>query len=395
LLIHDPRDIQHVLVDRESNYRKNDRVMGRSGQRMFARGLLTRGLAPHRVRRRLVQPHFRNRVLGALMEIVREQVRLMVETWSDVVDLSAEMDSFSERVLIRALVGELDEATRERLSNTNRARRRLINDAFNQKFPYPHLLPTLTNWRYRQATSAQREMVASLVRAARTGALDPRSLLALMASYESGEGNRLEDDALVEEMVELLTAGFETTRETLTWAIFLMAQHPRCAAALRSEADRVLANRTIEESDLPKLAYTDMFLSEALRLYPPAWLFMRLAIEADVLPSGVPVRPGWKIYMCQYTAHRNARYFPEPERFDPERFSPASRETRPRFAYFPFGGGPRVCVAEPLVRLEAAVVLSEIARRCRVSLADDRPVEPVGAITLRPRGSIRIKVDPM
>jgi cytochrome P450 len=396
LLIHDPRDIQHVLVDREDHYRKSDRVVGRAGQQMFARGLLTREWAAQRLRRRLVQPHFHRRVIASFVDVMDEEVRHLLDSWNaGFVDLTAEMDRFSERLLIRTLIGEVDEDTRRRISWTNRARRRLIGDAFGRRFPFPHLLPTRTNWRYRRASRVQRATLRSLVRKARDNRLDPRSLLALMAGYETGEGSRLDDDALVEEMVELLTAGIETTRETLTWAVFAMAAQPRHAAGLASEAARVLEDRRVRPDDLPKLEHAEMFLSEVMRLYPAAWMFVRLAAGDDELPTGARVGRGWKICLCPYTSHRNPAYFPDPERFDPSRFSREAREARPRFAYFPFGGGPRVCVAEPLIRVEGVVLLAALARRYSLALVDERPIEPVGAITLRPKGSIRISARPI
>jgi cytochrome P450 len=138
-----------------------------------------------------------------------------------------------------------------------------------------------------------------------------------------------------------------------------------------------------------------MFLSEGMRLYPAAWMFVRLAAGDDELPTGARVGRGWKICLCPYTSHRNPAYFPDPERFDPSRFSREAREARPRFAYFPFGGGPRVCVAEPLIRVEGVVLLAALARRYSLALVDERPIEPVGAITLRPKGSIRISARPI
>jgi cytochrome P450 len=138
-----------------------------------------------------------------------------------------------------------------------------------------------------------------------------------------------------------------------------------------------------------------MFLSEVMRLYPAAWIIMRIAQQDDELPSGAAVRAGWKVYLCPYTSHRNPRYFPDPERFDPGRFASGECESRPRFAYFPFGGGPRVCIAEPLVRVEGVVLLAALARRYTLGLCDDRPVEPMGAITLRPRHPVRINVQPI
>jgi cytochrome P450 len=396
LLIRDPRDIQHVLVDREDRYKKSDRVVGRSGRRMFSRGLLTGEIPAQRVRRRLVQPHFHRRVLGAFVDVMRELADDMLDSWAGrVVDVTSEMDRFSEQVLIRALAGELDERTAERISQANRARRRLINDAFAGIFPLPHLLPTPANWRYRAATRWLGRALHDLVAAARGGRLDPRAMLSLMAEYETTEGRRLGDDEVVDEMLELLTAGYETTREVLTWSVYLMARHPEEALRVREQVRSTVGDRAIGADAVPGLTRADMFLSESLRLYPPTWMFIRVAVGDDRLPSGAAVRAGAKIYLCQYTSHRNPAYFPDPDRFDPDRFLPERQKARPRFAYFPFGGGPRVCVAEQLVRVEGAVLLASVARRFDLALADDRTIDPVGAITLRPRQPIIVTARPI
>jgi cytochrome P450 len=171
-----------------------------------------------------------------------------------------------------------------------------------------------------------------------------------------------------------------------------MAKYPESAAQLRAEAVQVAGKRTLRAEDLPQLVYAEMFFSEAMRLFPPAWMFARVATDDDVLPSGVPVPAGSKVYLCQYTAHRNEEYFPEPEAFDPQRFHPDVRYTRPRFSYFPFGGGERVCVAESLARLEGVLALASLARRFDLALCAGQTVEAVGAITLRPRDAIRVAV---
>jgi cytochrome P450 len=156
----------------------------------------------------------------------------------------------------------------------------------------------------------------------------------------------------------------------------------------------VVGEGAVAAEDVPRLLYSEMFFSESLRLYPPVWMFVRVAVEDDILPSGVRIPAGSKIFFCQYTAHRNEAFFPDPERFDPERFLAGTGNAWPRFAYFPFGGGRRVCVAESLARLEGVLLLASVARRFDLELCPGQNVEPVGAITLRPRDPIRVAVRP-
>lgn len=392
-LINNPSDIHHVLVAHAENYRKSLRIIGRAGRRLFGRGLLTKRDTAHRRQRRLVQPVFHRDAIVVFVQAIEAHIEKMLGTWAaDSVDLTAEMDRFAEDVLIKALVGDLDEKRRKRLSEVNRARRRFINHAFSSQFPFPQLRPTRLNWDYQWAAREQTKIIRDLVSRARNGKIDPNSLLAQMAAGRPSQGDRLGDQDLFDEVWELLTAGYETTREALTWASYLMAKHPEGAARLRAEAVHVAGKRPVRAEDLPQLIYAEMFFSEAMRLFPPAWMFARVAMDHDVLPSGVRVTAGSKVYLCQYTAHRNAEFFPKPEIFDPERFHADVRYTRPRFSYFPFGGGERVCVAESLARLEGVLVLASLARRFDLAVCPGQSIEPVGAITLRPRSSIRVAV---
>lgn len=393
-LINHPEDIHHVLVAHASNYEKSWQTTGRAGRRMFGFGLLTRQGQTHTRQRRLVQPTFHKEGVAAFVDAIEGQVERMVARWdaSTTVNLTEEMDRLAEDVLIDALLGELEPEVRSRLSQTNRTRRRLINDAFGA--PLPLHLPTPRKWALRRAQGEQRRILLDLVRRAADGAIGRPTLLAQMAAAEARNADRLSEADLLDELTELLTAGFETTRDALIWASYLLAAKPREAARVRDEVAAVVGSGAFRAADVPRLEYTAMFFSEALRLFPPVWMFVRAAIEDDLLPSGVRVPSRSKIFMCQYTAHRNESFFADPERFDPERFRLDAHHARPRFSYFPFGGGTRVCVAESLARLEGVLVLASLARRFDLALCPGQRVEPVGEITLRPRRPIRLDVRP-
>ncbi len=393
-LINNPDDIQHILVTREANYRKSWRVISRAGRRMFADALLTKRGRPHLRQRRLVQPAFHHLAITAFVDAINEHLESMLISWSSArqVNVSESIDRFAEDVIIRALVGDLDPETKRQLSEANRMRRSFINHAFRIQFPFPQMLPTRRNWEYQRASRRLRAILRECVRRVRAAGSGSDSLLALIAATGNSEGERLSDAALFEEVWELLTAGYETTREALTWSIYLMARHPDQTVRLRAEIREKVGERAIRGDDVAELTQAGMFFSEALRLYPPAWIFVRVAVEDDELPSGVRVAPGTKIFLCPYTAHRNEQYFPDAERFDPDRFLTEARQSRPKFAYFPFGGGRRVCVAESLARLEGVLVLAAVARRFDLALEPETAIEPVGLITLRPRTNVVLRV---
>ena len=393
-LINNPDDIHHVIVGRAANYAKSWQILGRGGRRMFGHGLATRTREAHTRQRRLVQPAFHRHVLAAFVGAIDAHVERMLHRWahSAVVDLTIEMGRFVEDVLIDALLGELDPQIHRRLTEAGRARRQFIDHIFDAAVPLERMLPTPRHWAYWQAIRTQRQILLTLLRRA-GGGTTSETLLSRMAAAETPTAHRLSEADLLEEALELLTAGFATTREALTWACYLLAARPIEALRVRDEVARVVGDGDVRADDVPRLVYTAMFFSEALRLFPPVWMFARAAIADDELPSGVRVPAGSKIFLCQYTAHRNETSFPNPERFDPDRFDQAS-PARPRFSYFPFGGGVRVCVAEALARLQGVIVLASISRRFDLDLRPGPPVEPIGAITLRPKHPIRLGVQP-
>jgi cytochrome P450 len=179
----------------------------------------------------------------------------------------------------------------------------------------------------------------------------------------------------------------------LTWTFYLLAQHPEAEARLHEEVDRVLGGRAPTYAQLAELKWTRMVLEEALRLYPPAHSIGRNAVGHDEL-GGLPVRPGAHITISIFVTHRNPNLWPDPERFDPERFAPAAVAGRHRFAYLPFGGGPRICIGNGFAMAEAQVALATIAQRYRLRLAPGHTVEPIGLITLRPKNGIWMTLEP-
>jgi cytochrome P450 len=186
-------------------------------------------------------------------------------------------------------------------------------------------------------------------------------------------------------------AGHETTANALSWTWYLLALHPDAEAKLHAELDRVLGGRAPSSTDLVELQYTRKVFEEAMRLYPPAHTISRMAVREDWI-GGVRIPPGAEVSISIYVTHRNPTLWPEPERFDPERFTPEAVATRHRFAYLPFGGGPRVCIGNGFAMAEAQVILATLAQRYRLKPAPGCEVEPIGLLTLRPEHGIRMSV---
>jgi cytochrome P450 len=209
----------------------------------------------------------------------------------------------------------------------------------------------------------------------------------MLAKDEQGDGTSMTDEQVRDEALTLFLAGHETTANALTWTWYLLAQHPEVERRLHAELDEVLGGRLPTLEDLPNLRYTEMVLAESIRLYPPAWSIGRLAI-ANTRVGEFDIPAGSVCLLSPYVMHRTERFYPDPERFVPDRWRPELRDTRPRFAYFPFGGGVRVCIGERFAWMEGTLVLATLCQRWRLRRATEDPVPYVAQITLRPKGGM-------
>jgi cytochrome P450 len=219
-------------------------------------------------------------------------------------------------------------------------------------------------------------------RTLQTEGRDLLSMLLLAQDEETGQG--MNDRQVRDEVMTLLLAGHETTANTLTWTWYLLSQSPEIERRLHTELNEVLGGRVPTVEDLPALKYTRMILEEALRLYPPAPILSRKAIADDEL-QGYPIAANSMILISPYVTHRHPAFWEEPEQFDPERFRPERSAARPPYAYFPFGGGPRICIGNHFAMMEAQLILATVAQRYRLRLVPGHPVEPQVVVTLRPR----------
>jgi cytochrome P450 len=215
----------------------------------------------------------------------------------------------------------------------------------------------------------------------------------LLAARDPETGEAMSDRQVRDEVMTFVLAGHETTALTLTWALYLLARHPEIDARVRAEIHAALGDRSPTPDDLPRLPYTRAVLDETLRLYPPLWAFGREPISDDRI-GGYRIRAGSSVAVVPWITHRLPDVWPDPERFDPERFTGLGARARPRYAYLPFGGGPRQCIGSEFALMEAHLVLPAIVRAYRVELVDDRPVEPYPTVTLRPRTAITARLRP-
>jgi cytochrome P450 len=245
-------------------------------------------------------------------------------------------------------------------------------------------LPSPRKKRRSDNIAALNKVVYKLIDDHRASPTDKGDLLSILLATldEEGDGQGMSNEQVRDEVMTLFLAGHETTANALSWAFYALTQNPDVEARLHAELDGVLGGRTPVLADLPNLPYTRQVFSEAMRLYPPAWIMGRTAIGPDEI-GGYTIPAGATIIFSQYLMHRNPAYWPNPDCFDPERFAPGHEADRPRYAYFPFGGGPRLCIGEPFAWMEGQLLLASLAQNWRFRLAPGAVIEPEPSITLR------------
>jgi cytochrome P450 len=261
-------------------------------------------------------------------------------------------------------------------------------------FGFPQWIPRRRPRSYRAAIAAFDALVHRLLAERRRQAIARGDLLSmLLAARDPETGEGMSDRQLRDEILTIFLAGHETTANALAWTWYLIARHPQVEVRLHDELDAVLGGRMPGFADLAELKWTRMVIEEAMRLYPPAHTIARKALGEDRI-GGVRVPAGASITISIHALHRNPNLWREPERFNPERFAPAAVAIRHRFAYLPFGGGPRICIGNGFAMAEAMVILATVAQRYRLRLAGGHLVEPIGLITLRPKHGVWVTLEP-
>jgi cytochrome P450 len=390
ILLNHPDFIHAVLVKDQSKFVKSE-VLRRT-RFLLGDGLLTSEGELHAHQRRLIQPIFHTqRIESYAGQMVRAASRLSTH-WQDgqAVDIHEEMMRLTLMIVGRTLFnadleGEaqaVGRAVDDVLANFNRL--------FNPISPWLLRIPTPGMQRFNQAV-AYLDQTIDLMIAARQVNGGGNDLLSLLLQAQQADANHPDPQAAArqarDEAMTLLLAGHETTANALAFTWYLLANNPQVEARLQAELDEVLGGRPPDVSDLDRLVYTRQVLSEALRLFPPAWLIGRQAL-ADYPLGGYVIPKGATVIMSQWVMQHDSRYYPDPQVFDPDRWTPLAQAARPRFAYFPFGGGPRVCIGEGFAWMEATLVLATLAQAWTVRTLSPRPPELQAVITLRPRHGI-------
>jgi cytochrome P450 len=392
-LLNNPDYIRDVLITHNKNFMKSEGAQ--RSKRLLGDGLATSEGEVHLRQRRLMQPSFHRQQIAAYAATMVEYAARMRAGWKDgeTLEVSREMMRLTLAIASKTFFdADVDSEADE------------IGDAFTEAIslfhflalPYSRFLEKLPLPVMRRFQNARERLDATIYRMIeerRRSDSERSDLLSLLirARDEEGDGKGMTDEQLRDEMMTIFFAGHETTANGLTWTWYLLSQNPEVEARLHREIAEVLQGRLATAEDYPKLKYTEMVIAESMRLYPPAWVTARRAVDDyQINDYFIPARS--ILLMSQWLMHRNEKYYPDPLKFDPERWRPEAREARPKFSYFPFGGGPRVCIGEHFAWMEGVLVLATLAQRWQLRLVEGHPVEAQPIVTLRPKYGMKMIV---
>ncbi|PYS83986.1 MAG: cytochrome P450 [Acidobacteria bacterium] len=389
-----PEHIEYVLASGSKNFIKPISFKSPFFRRLVGNGLVTSEGDFWRRQRRLAQPAFHRDRTSAYGETMVAFTERALDSWRDgeTLDAHEEMMRLTQAIVVKTLFGAdvSDEADR-----VGRAMHLIVRPFASQatlKWILDNRLPTPGHFRFNRAVREIDRVVYHIIAGRRASGEDTGDLLSMLLRAQDEDGTQMTDRQLRDEVMTLFIAGHETTALTLTWAWYLLAQNPEAEKKLHAELEEVLGGRAPSVDDLPRLRYCEWIVKESMRLYPPAWGVGREAVR-DCEVGGYRIPEGMQIFTFQWVVQRDARWYDEPESFRPERWREEVAARLPKFAYFPFGGGPRQCIGNSFATMEAVLVLSTIARRFRLRLADSHAVELLPAMSLRPKGGVWLKLE--
>jgi cytochrome P450 len=391
LLISDPELIEHVLVKDHRNFVKNS-FFWRQVTAVFGKGILTsEGDFWHR-QRRLAAPAFTGHRLARYGEVMVRQTQRMLAGWEvgQERDLHADMMGLTLRIAAETLFGSEVEEDIDEIDHAVNALAEEIATRMARPFVIPDSVPLPGHIRYRRGLRRIEQVIARMINKRRSQSEDTGDLLSMLMQARDEHGYPMSDQQLRDEAITIFLAGHETTALALSWAWHLLTEHPDLEEELAADVSGTLGGEPATVEDLARLRLAEHVVLESMRLYPPAWLVGREALhDCNVGEYAVP--EGTTIYMSPWVIHRSSSYFEEPEKFRPDRWRGDLAKQLPRFAYFPFGGGPRVCIGNRFAMMEAVLVLATMVQQFRIERVNGHPVRPLPSITLRPKGGVWVR----
>ncbi|WP_432776201.1 cytochrome P450 [Brevibacillus gelatini] len=394
-LLTNPDQIKEVLVTKQDHFKKGKGLQ--VARAVVGDGILTSEGQKHMRQRRLMQPAFhRERIASYGQVMVRQAVELM-EEWKagEVRDIHDDMMRVTLAIITETMFGKSIKEGADKIGHAIDVGLKYVANKASSFIDIPLSVPTKSNRQFLESNETLDKTIFSLIeerRKCQDGRQDDL-LGMLLAARDEDDGQGMTDEQVRDEVMTIFVAGHETTANTMSWIFYLLATHPQVETKLHEELATVLAGRLPTVEDLPKLPYTNLIISETLRLYPAAWTINREVVK-EVTIGEYTYQPGDTLMMSQFVMHRLERYYEQPDEFVPERFAGDLLKRIPTYAYFPFGGGPRICIGNNFALMEAALLLATIAQRYRLRLAQPgQVVEPEPLVTLRPKNGLPMRLE--
>ncbi len=391
-ILNHPDYIEAVLTTKSHEFGKFKQGLGIIG-RILGNGIVTSEGDFWRHQRRLMQPAFHRERIAAYGEVMVDYTNRMLTRWQtgEIRDVHEDMMRLTLEIATKTLfdvdladrADEVGHALAYAIAHYDQWQRNPIAMLLPESFPTP------SNRRAQNVLQRLDAIAYHLIRQRRESGKDTGDLLSMLLASHYEDGTPISDQQVRDEVMTILLAGHDTTALAMTWTWYLLAQYPEVEAKLIEELQTVLDGRNPTFADVPRLRYTDMVVKESMRLYPPVWGMGRIA-NTDSEIGGYPIPKGSIILLSPWVMHRDPRYFDSPEVFNPARWADGLAQRLPTYAYFPFGGGPRVCIGKSFAQMEAVLLLATIAQKFRLTLVPGQDVTPWPAFTLRPKQGIKM-----
>jgi cytochrome P450 len=391
-VVSSPELVHSVLTEQAGSFHKSA-VLARFSRPLMGNGVLVAEGAPHRRQRKLIAPGMQPRRIAGYAATMAEVTEKAQARWGDgsVIDVGAELTRMTLEIAARTMFSSSASEHAEVVGEAVHVNSRYMMRGATSVVNFPLSWPTPENLRVRRSIARLEEIVFAMIRRHRAAGDQGDILSMLLAAQDEDDGSTMTDAQVRDEVMTLFVAGHETTASSLTWALYLLGRHPAVAERLRREVEGVLAGRAPTVEDLPRLPYALQVFKETMRLYPAAPVVGREATATIRLgPHELPA--GAWVLANIYGMHHAPERFPDPERFDPDRFEPAAAKQLPRGVFLPFGDGPRICVGNHFALMEGQIVLASLAQRVRLEPAAPEPIEAEALVTIRPKTPVRMKV---
>lgn len=395
LLVTHPDGVKHVLVDNHRNY-----IKGKHTERLrilIGNGLPVADGEAWLQQRRLMQPAFHRQRLASLTTVITDLTVAMLDQWQSrsdrAFDIAAEMRHLTQQIIVGLMFGaEIDSHAAEAVGRAFAFMMEYFHYRNSSPFPLPEHWSTWRNRRLKHVQQQIEQFVNRIIEEQRRSAASADNLVSmLLAARDQETGEGMTNQQLFDEVRTIFFTGYDTTSNVLAWVWYSLAQHPDVERRLHHELTEVLGGRTPTFQDLPNLTYVRMIIEETMRLYPPAWSTGRTVVADDQI-DGYHISAGSKVIISPYVTHRLPTLWEHPDTFDPQHFAPEQSAGRDQYAYFPFGGGPRLCIGSNLAMMEAQLIVAMVAQKYRLSLVLGRPVHLYPGIILQPRHGLPMRL---